>query len=395
MVWLRLLTKPASFLLTFNRGLLNAFGAFQVYYTSTLIPDSNNSAVSWIGSIQAFLTCCVTIVAGPLFDRGHAKAIVYAGSFMVTFGLMMASLGTQYYQLLLAQGFCIGIGAGCIFIVSVAIIPQYFSTKRAFAIGIAASGSSLGGVIYPIVFHELQPLVGYGWATRVMGFIALATLSIPCACIRLRILPTPRKTIIDFTGFRELPFSLFCLASFVGFIGLYVPFFYVSEFASSTRGNLPGRLAFYMLPVLSSGSIVGRILPAYIADSAGPLNVLTLCTVVAGLLGFCWIPIHSSAAGLIIWSLLYGAFSGAFVSLQPSTVVSITDDLGAVGGRIGMNTFCAALGVLIGNPLAGAIVGEGNWTGLQCFCGGTLLAGSGLIAVTRWSRTGLVVVRKA
>lgn len=395
MVWLRLLTKPASFLLTINRGLLNAFGAFQVYYTSTLIPNSNNSAVSWIGSIQAFLTCCVTIFAGPLFDRGHAKSIVYAGSFLVTFGLMMASLGTQYYQLLLAQGFCIGIGAGCIFIVSVAIIPQYFSTKRAFAIGIAASGSSLGGVIYPIVFHELQPLVGYGWATRVMGFIALATLSIPCACIRLRILPAPRKTIIDFTGFRELPFSLFSLASFVGFIGLYVPFFYVSEFASSTRGNLPTKLAFYMLPVLSSGSIVGRILPAYIADSAGPLNVLTLCTVVAGLLGFCWIPIHSSAAGLIVWSLLYGAFSGAFVSLQPSTVVSITDDLGAVGGRIGMNTFCAALGVLIGNPLAGAIVGEGNWKGLQCFCGGTLLAGSGLIAVTRWSRTGLVVMKKA
>lgn len=381
--------------LTNSRGLLNAFGAFQVYYTSTLIPDSNNSAVSWIGSIQAFLTCCVTIFAGPLFDRGHAKAIVYLGSFLVTFGLMMASLGSSYYQLLLAQGFCIGIGAGCIFIVSVAIIPQYFSTKRAFAIGIAAAGSSLGGVIYPIVFHELQPLVGYGWATRIMGFIALATLSVPCACIRLRILPTPRKTIIDFSGFRELPFTLFCLASFIGFIGLYVPFFYVSEFAGSARGNLPTRLAFYMLPVLSSGSIVGRILPAYIADFAGPLNVLAVCTVIAGLLGFCWIPIQSTAAGLIIWSLLYGAFSGAFVSLQPSTVVSITDDIGAIGGRIGMNTFCAALGVLIGNPLAGAIVGDDNWVGLQCFCGGTLLAGSVLIAVTRWSRTGFVLMKKA
>ena len=145
---------------------------------------------------------------------------------MVVLGLMMASLGRSYYQLLLSQGFCIGIGAGCIFIVSVAIIPQYFSTKRAFAIGIAASGSSLGGVIYPIVFHELQPVVGYGWATRIMGFIALATLSIPCACIRLRVLPLPRKSLIDFSGFKEPPFALFCLASFVGFIGLYVPFFF-------------------------------------------------------------------------------------------------------------------------------------------------------------------------
>lgn len=366
-----------------------------MYYTTVLIPDSDNSAVSWIGSIQAFLTCCITIFAGPLFDRGYAKWIVYFGSFMVTFGLMMASLGSSYYQLLLAQGFCIGIGAGCIFIVSVAIIPQYFSTKRAFAIGIAAAGSSLGGVIYPIVFHELQPKVGYGWTTRIMGFIALATLSVPCACIRLRVLPPPRKTIVDFSGFKELPFALFSLASFVGFIGLYIPFFYVSEFAGSSRGDLPTKLAFYMLPILSSGSIVGRILPAYIADFTGPLNVLAVCTIVAGVLGFCWIPIHSSAAGLIIWSLLYGAFSGAFVSLQPSTVVSVTDDMSAIGGRLGMNTFCAALGILIGNPVAGAIVGDGNWSGMQAFCGGTLLASSLLVVLTRWSRTGSTMLKKA
>lgn len=391
--WLQVL---AGFFMFFNSwGLLNAFGAFQVYYTTELIPESNNSTVAWIGSIQAFLTCCITIFAGPLFDRGHAKSIVYFGSFMVVFGLMMASLGSEYYQLLLAQGFCIGIGAGCIFIVSVAIIPQYFSTKRAFAIGIAASGSSLGGVIYPIVFHELQPMVGYGWATRIMGFIALATLSVPCACIRLRVLPLPRKTIIDFSGFKELPFALFCLASFVGFIGLYVPFFFVSEFASSARGGLSTKLAFYMLPVLSSGSIVGRILPAYIADTTGPLNVLTICTVVAGVLGFCWIPVQSTAGGLIVWSLLYGAFSGAFVSLQPSTVVSITDDMGAVGGRLGMNTFCAALGILIGNPVAGAIVGDGDWVGLQCFCGGALLLGSVCVGVTRLTRTDWVLMKKA
>lgn len=391
--WLQVL---AGFFMFFNSwGLINAFGVFQSYYTSTLIPDSSNSNVAWIGSIQAFLTCCTTIFAGPIFDRGHARPLVFFGSFMVVFGLMMASLGYEYYQLMLAQGICIGIGAGCIFIVSVAIIPQYFSTKRAFAIGIAAAGSSLGGVIYPIIFHNLQPQVGYGWATRIMGFIALATLAVPCAVIRLRVLPPPRKKIIDFSGFKELPFTLFCLASFVGFIGLYVPFFFISEFSGSARGGLDNNLSFYMLPVLSSGSIVGRLLPSYFADFTGPLNVLTICTVIAGILGFIWIAVEQTLAGIIVWALLYGAFSGAFVSLQPSTVVSITDDMSIVGGRLGMNTFCAACGILIGSPIAGVIVGSGDWVGLQCFCGGTLLAGSALVAVTRWSRTGLVLVKKA
>lgn len=287
-----------------------------------------------------------------------------------------------------------GIGGSGLFITSVAIVPSYFTTKRAFAIGIAASGSSLGGVIYPIVFHRLQPQIGFGWTVRVLGFMALATLAISCPLIKVRALPPGRRALVDFSGFKELTFTLFCLASFIGFIGLYIPFFYISEFASAKDG-LGDTLAFYMLPILSSGSIVGRILPSFIADYVGPLNVLGTCTIIAGLLGLCWIAIHNTLGGLIVWAILYGAFSGAFVSLQPSTVVSITDDMSIVGGRLGMNTFCAALGLLIGSPIAGVLVGDGSWIGMQAFCGGTLLAGAALVWITRLSRTGIVLKSKA
>ncbi|TKA59217.1 hypothetical protein B0A55_12397, partial [Friedmanniomyces simplex] len=394
MAWLQV---ACGFFMFFNSwGLINAFGVWQTYYTTTLLPSSSNSAVSWIGSLEAFLLCCSTVFLGPLFDRGHARALVRAGSCLLVLGLLMTSLCTTYWQLILAQGICMGLGGGALFIVSVAIIPSYFSTQRAFAIGIAASGSSLGGVIYPILFHRLQPRIGFGWATRVIAFLALATLLLPCACIRTRptTTPTRRKKLLDLSGFRERPFCLFCLAAFIGFLGLYVPFFYINEFGSEAAGLSP-TLAFYLLPILSSGSIVGCILPSFIADHAGPLNVLSICTAVAGLLGFCWMAIHHTLSGLIVWALLYGAFSGAFVSLQPSTVVSITDDMGVVGGRLGINTFCAALGILIGNPVAGIIVGRGGWVGLQAFCGGTLLAGAVLVMVTRWSRVGHGIREKA
>jgi hypothetical protein len=33
-------------------GYLNAFGVFQNYYKETLIPESSNSQISWIGSVQ-------------------------------------------------------------------------------------------------------------------------------------------------------------------------------------------------------------------------------------------------------------------------------------------------------------------------------------------------------
>lgn len=58
---------------------------------------------------------------------------------------MMLSLCTEYYQVFLAQAVCIGLGAGCLFVPSVAIISTYFqNTRIAIAMGLAASGSSLG-----------------------------------------------------------------------------------------------------------------------------------------------------------------------------------------------------------------------------------------------------------
>lgn len=70
-------------------------------------------------------------------------------------GHMMLSLCTEFWQCILAQGFVIGIGGGCLYVPSVAILPTYFTTRIGLAIGLGASGSSLGGIIYPIMFYRL------------------------------------------------------------------------------------------------------------------------------------------------------------------------------------------------------------------------------------------------
>jgi MFS family permease len=87
---------------------------------------------------------------GPIFDRGHLRLLLLIGSFGVVFGFMMLSLCTEFWQALLAQGFVIGLGGGMLFVPSVAILPTYFSTKIGLAIGLAASGSSMGGKKYSL-----------------------------------------------------------------------------------------------------------------------------------------------------------------------------------------------------------------------------------------------------
>lgn len=133
---------------TLIRGTINAFGVFQTYYEANILSNKSPSDISWIGSIQAFLLLMVGVLTGPIFDAGHFRALIVTGCFLIPFGFMMLSLCHNYWQVLLAQAFVIGLGNGCLFVPSVAVLPQWFSTRKALANGVAASGSSIGKFLF-------------------------------------------------------------------------------------------------------------------------------------------------------------------------------------------------------------------------------------------------------
>ncbi|EME42369.1 MFS transporter-like protein [Dothistroma septosporum NZE10] len=375
--WLQVL---AGYFLFFNTwGLINAFGVFQSYYKETLIRDQTNSTIAWIGTLTSFFLCASPISWGPVFDIGSPRLLVLFGSFSVALGIMMMSLCDQYWQLILAQGVCCGLGGGALFITATSVLPSYFSKKRALAMGISASGSSLGGVIYPIVFTYTQPTVGFGWAVRIVGFIAILTLAIPCIVIKPRAKPPGRRKIFDASILAEIPFEFMNVATFFGFIGQYIPYFFIEQYAAQHDLDFQ----FWMLIFLNVGSIPGRIIPSLVADKLfHPLKVLATTTAVAAILAFCWVAIKHSTPGLIVWCFLYGFCSGAFVSLQGAAVASMTTDLRTIGTRFGINMFAGALGILIGSPVGGAIFPE-SWPGAQSFCGATLLCAT-LAIIGTW-----------
>lgn len=72
-----------------------------------------------------------------------------AGSFLQVFGLMMVSLSKRYYQFILAQSIVSGLGASAVFYASTYSVSTWFGKRRALALGVASSGSALGGVIIP------------------------------------------------------------------------------------------------------------------------------------------------------------------------------------------------------------------------------------------------------
>ncbi|EED16861.1 MFS monocarboxylate transporter, putative [Talaromyces stipitatus ATCC 10500] len=377
-----------SFFLFFNSwGLINTFGAFQTYYEDQILSHESASTIAWIGSIESFLLMFIGVVAGPLFDAGFLSVMLAFGSFMVVFGYMMTSLASEYYQVMLAQGICVGIGAGFLFVPSVAILPQYFRKRRALANGIAASGSSFGGVIYPIMFDQLQRQVGFPWATRAIAFVALGTCTFSCLILRARFLPTERRDLIQLSAFKEVPYTLFCFGMFFGFLGFYNFLIYVQPWAIQ-NGVVNANLGFYLVSILNAASIFGRITPNLIADYTGPINILLPAAGLTALMAFCWIAVNS-AAGIIVLAALYGFFSGGFVSLPPVVMMAITKDFRDLGTRLGMCFSISSLALLVGTPIGGAILSAGNsYLGVQLFCGACLATCAAFMVVIRFIRVG-------
>jgi MFS family permease len=384
--WLHVL---GSFVLFFNTwGILNAFGVFQTYYESGALFSKTSSDISWIGAIQSYVVMSSGIISGPIYDRGYLRTLLLVGSFGIVFGHMMLSISKTYLEVLLAQGFCIGLGAGCLFVPSVSILPTYFSTKLGLALGLAAAGSSLGGVIYPIVLYRLIDRIGFGWSVRVMGFMALGTLLIPIAVMKMRFKSSKARALVDWSAFTDLQYMAFSIAVLIGIMGFYVTIFYLS-FYSEDRHISDTNMAFYILPIFNAASCFGRIIPNAISDKIGSFNLIAPCALITGIVILCMTAVESQAA-IIVAAILIGFFSGVFIAMPAVCFVALTKDKTKIGTRIGMGYGIIAFGALAGGPGGGGILGQLdplNWAGLWMFAGvSTCVAGIvfGMLRVAKY-----------
>lgn len=123
--------------------------------------------------------------------------------------------------------------------------------------------------------------------------------------------------------------------------------------------------------------------------------MLIPCCLASCVLFFGWIGIED-IAGLIAFALLFGFFSGTFVSLPPTTVVSLSPHLGVVGTRMGMTFTVASLGLPIGTPVSGANLNStGQWIGPQTLAGGTTCVATLFLVAARISKAGTNVSVRA
>lgn len=261
-------------------GYITTFGVFQTYYVTAL--GHPPSDISWIGSVQIFLLFFVGTFSGRLTDYGLFRPTFVLGSIFLLVGVFMTSLSTTYWQLFLSQGIATGLGNGLLFCPILAVLSTYFSTKRAVAIGIAASGTATGGLVFPSIVQHLMPRIGFAWTVRILGFIMLGLQSIALAFAKSRLPPRKTGSIVEWAAFRELPYTLFSIGMFLSFWGIYFAFYYVGSFGRNILGISQAESINNLL-ILNGVGLVGRLVPAYFADRYfGPLNTLIPFVCISG-----------------------------------------------------------------------------------------------------------------
>ncbi|KAK8845614.1 hypothetical protein IAR55_006330 [Kwoniella newhampshirensis] len=375
------LTVVGAWLVIFvSFGYTNAFGVFQAYYAGGY-PEESAMNISWIGSIQLFLQYILGALVGPLYEKGYFHHLMVSGSVLYIVCIFMTSLATRFWQTILAQGIGIGIGIGGVYLPALSVATHYFQHRRALALGIVVTGSSIGGICLPIMLNNLIAKHGFKLAVQYTGYLLMGCLIVANCLMRTRLPPKHVSALKPSPKdmFSSVPYCFLVAGLFLCAWGIFFPFYYVQDLGNA-RGISPN-ITFYSLAFMNAGSVFGRITPNFLADNSGCLNLLTIMSTVAGIMSFAFFG-ATNAAGLIIVGILYGFFSGAFISLMAPALISFARDFHEIGLRTGMGLLVMSFAVLTGTPITGALLDKYGFYAPITWSGVTILSGCVCFAIS-------------
>lgn len=294
--------------------------------------------------------------------------------------VMLTSLCTEYYQFMLAQGVLGGLANGLTYTPTITAVNQYFFRKRPLAMGIASSGSSLAGVIFPLALNQMlnKSDLGFGWSVRVLGFLMLALSIIACASVSSNATRRKGGPLLLWKAWKQPAYTLQITGLFLVVWAMFVPFFYIPGYAQSISIDVD--MSNYLIAILNAGSLLGRLLGGAVANHLGQFNTLAGASVICGILNFCWLSINS-LVGMIVFSMLLGFFSGTIIGLFPATIAMTAMNPNEIGSYLGMGLGVLSISGLTGTPITGALINSyGSYDPAIIFAGVCSIVGAVIVA---------------
>lgn len=359
-------------------GLANSSGTLIEYYISHQLSAYTADDIAWIGSVTLFLQFAIGMLAGPLFDR-YGAVIIRPAAVGYVFSVMMLSLCREYYQFMLCQGILMGICQGMLQLPAMAAASQWFDKRRAAALGVVIAGSSIGGVVFPILLSKLLngTDLGFGWSIRIVAFLMVPFMALAIATV-VPHLPSRKTDFWTLSAFRNVQFLLIIVSFGLCLIGMFTPLFFLPTYAVS-RG-IDATFAGYLLAIINGASTFGRVIPGILADKFGRINMVVVAGITSGVCVFCLNSV-TGVAGFVVYSIVFGFFSGSIFSASLAAITGTVSDPSSFGAYMGMGMALVAIGPLIGPPVDGALVAHYGGFEQVSYFGGSVCVAGGLIAI--------------
>lgn len=151
-------------------------------------------------------------------------------------------------------------------------------------------------------------------------------------------------------------------------LAVVLPPAYLTSYA--LHHGFSSTLSYQLLAFLNATTVIGRGLPGFIADRWGRFNVMIVSSVISTIMILSlWMFAENNLAILVTFTVFFGTFSGTAYSLTPVCIAQICQQEN-YATRYGTAYGLVSFATLIGNPLAGAILGpEKNYKALVGLCG--------------------------
>lgn len=382
--------------MTGGLGITNSIAPFQQYIGQNQLSNHPESDVGLIFSLNLFLTFFGSILIGSIFDAIGPRLLVLAGSVCIVASLILLGECTAYWHFILDFSILGGLGSSLLFTPSIAVVGHYFFRKRAFATGLAMTGSSMGGIIFPLVFNAILAQSDFAWATRTLGLIVLFLVAVANLLLRSRLPKSKlsfRTLLPDFRIFADGTGCLaFCTAGlFFMELALFVPLAYLTSY--SVDHGLPKSLSYQLIAILNAASVAGRALPGFIADKAGRYNTMIAMLLLCALSTLCiWLPAaptETVRSLVILYAVVFGFASGSNLSLTGPLVGQLCET--SHYGRYYSTCYAiVSFATLIGIPIAGQLlkVSGGEYYGVIALTGAGYVVSALCVLIVRVVKVG-------
>ncbi len=313
------------------------------------------SFIANAANITFLMSGVFSLLGGWLVTRFSLKPLMVIGCVLLGGGLIVHSQAATAETVYLSR-FLMGASLGFIGVApNVVLVSAWFTKKRGTALGIMLTGTSIGGVIIPLI---AQPLIAStGWRTAMLWISALVWLVLLPVVLFAVKEKKPAKTAQDNADGMSLGEALltpifWALAACAALI--FYPIFVTSQqfilYLQSPRIGLSAETAAFAQSALFAVSVGGKFLAGFFSDIFRSVRVLAACAFVMLVASFTLFGLSASnwAWFLLPFALGYG---GTFVLIQ-----RLTADLFGrreAGKILGLITLIEVIGAVIGGRITG------------------------------------------